>query len=233
VVVVKPAQLLFAYQRLVEQERVLRAQIDHVEIELAANPEVVNLEEVLAAAVAAQDAAAERLRESDRMREAHRTDLRDRERQLMSGRIRNPTELMQMSDEVQHMKARFAEEEDSELHLMEEAEAADQRVSDASARLEDARLRSAEAEPGLRQQLAGWKAELADIEAERDEIWAQVPPSGQAAYQRVRIHPAVAEVVDNQCGVCRVAVTSSGRQVLRKGDELVNCDHCGRILVPA
>jgi len=230
---VKPAQLLFAYQRLVERERALRADIEQVEFRLAADPEVVNLEEVLAAAVAAQDGAAERLRESDRLREAHRSDLRDRERHLMSGRIRNPTELMQMAEEVQRMKARFAEEEDSELHLMEHAEAADQLVNDVTARLDDARRRSAEEEPDLRGNLDTWLSDLAEVEAERDDIWSQVPPPAQAAYNRVRIHPAVAEVANNQCAVCRVAVTSSGRQVLRKGDELVNCDHCGRILVPA
>jgi len=40
-------------------------------------------------------------------------------------------------------------------------------------------------------------------------------------------------LVNDQCAVCHVTVTSSGRQVLRKGDELVFCENCGRILVPA
>ena len=229
----KPAQLLFAYQRLVERERVLRADIAVVRDRLDADPEVVAVEETLANAVMVQEAAAGRLRESDRLREAHRSDLRDRERQLMSGRIRNPTELMQMSDEVQHMKARFAEEEDSELHLMEEAEAADQRVAEVSALVEAARSRAAEAEPHLRHQLEDWFEDLREVEAERDEVWSDVPAPAQAAYQRMRMQPPLAEVVNDQCGVCHVTVTSSGRQVLRKGDELVFCDNCGRILVPA
>ncbi len=229
----KPAQLLFAHQRLVERERALRSQIERVQDQLTADPEVVSLEEALSAAVTVQDACAERLRESDRLREAHRSDLRDRERQLMSGRIRNPTELMQMSEEVQHMKARFAEEEDSELHLMEQAEAADQQVAEVSARLDEARRQAAAAEPELRRDVQGWLEDLAEVEAQRDEVWAQVPAAAQAAYQRMRMQPAVAEVVNDQCAVCHVAVTSSGKQVLRKGDELVFCDNCGRILVPA
>lgn len=229
----KPAQLLFAHQRLVERERALRADIERVESRLVSDPELVSLEEALAAAVAAQQAAAEQLMESDRLREAHRSDLRSRERQLMSGRIRNPTELMQMSDEVQHMKSRFAEEEDAELRLMEQAEAADRQVNEVTARLGDARQRSAAEEPGLRRELEGWLSELAEVEAERDDVWARVPPAAQAAYSRLRTHPQVAEVVNNQCAVCRVGVTSSGMQILRKGDELVHCEHCGRILVPA
>jgi predicted nucleic acid-binding Zn-ribbon protein len=47
----------------------------------------------------------------------------------------------------------------------------------------------------------------------------------------MRMNPRVAEVVNNQCTACRVTVTSSGMQMLRKGDEIVHCEHCGRILV--
>ena len=229
----KPAQLLFEYQRLVERERALRADIEQVESRLVADPEVLNIEEALAAAVAAQAVAAEHLRESDRLREAHRTDLNSRERQLMSGRIRNPSELMQMSHEVQTMKSQFAEEEDAELQLMEQAEAADRHVNEVTARLEEAKARSGAEEPELRDNLDGWLTELAEVVAEKDEVWSHVPHTAQATYSRQRMQPAVAEVVNNQCSVCRVGVTSSGMQIMRKGDELVRCEHCGRILVQA
>jgi predicted nucleic acid-binding Zn-ribbon protein len=230
----KPAQLLFAYQRLVERERALREGIERIESRLASDPEVVRLEEELAEARGRQQAVATRLRESDHEREAHRTKLRTREKELMSGRIRNPTELMQMSEEVQHMKARFAEEEEAELYLMEEAESADEAVRKATAELEAARAQSASEEPALKQELGALRAERQEVEAERDQVWAQVPAAAQAAYRRVRIQPAVAEVVGSQCQACRVAVTSSGMQTLRRGsDELVTCENCGRILVLA
>ena len=44
---------------------------------------------------------------------------------------------------------------------------------------------------------------------------------------------AHAEVARNQCLVCHVTVTSSGMQALRKGEEIVHCENCGRILVIA
>ena len=227
----KPAQLLFEHQRLVERERVLRDNIARVTSRLEADPEVVQLEEALAEARAAQAAASARLRESDHEREAHRTRMRSREKELMSGRIRNPTELMQMSEEVQHMKARFAEEEEAELRLMEDVEGADQAVHEATASLEESRRRSASEEPGLRGELEAWQAELAQVDAEDDEVWQQVPAAAQSEYSRVRIQPAVAQVLNNQCQACRVTVTSSGMQMLRKGDALVRCENCGRILV--
>jgi predicted nucleic acid-binding Zn-ribbon protein len=229
----KPPQLLLAYQRLVDKERALREDISDLEARLVADPEVVELEEILASKHAAQQAVALRLRESDRDRESHRTRLRSREKDLMSGRIRNPTELMQVSDEVERMKARFAEEEEVELRLMEEAEAADEELHEATANLEVARRRAAAEEPSLRQQLDALRADLVSVEAERDQVWSQVPPAAKTAYTRMRMHPAVAEVDHNQCLACHVTVTSSGMQALRKGDEIVHCENCGRILVLA
>lgn len=230
----KPAQLLLTYQALVERERALREQIARLGARLQSDPEVASLEESLQEARAAQDAVAARLRESDHTREDHRSKLRTREKELMSGRIRSPSELMQMSDEVAHMKARFAEEEDAELHLMEDAEVADDAVRSATANLDETRKLSSAEEPALKEDLEAARAELAEIEAERDEIWSDVPPAAQAAYTRTRAQPPVARVVGNQCTACRVTVTSSGLQTLRKGlDELVHCENCGRILVLA
>ena len=225
------AQLLLRYQALVDRERELRESIATTESRLESDPEVVEREEALAAAQQVLDGFAGRLSESDRAREDHRNRLRSRERELMSGRIRNPTELMQMSDEVAHMKARFAEEEEAELRLMEEADAADAAVRDAKRELEDARRRSADEAPTLRAQLQEWRQELGEVESERDSVWSQVPARDQAVFSRVRVRPAVAAVANNQCSACHVAVTSSGMQVLRKGEALLQCDNCGRILV--
>jgi len=229
----KPAQLLLAYMRLVERERELRDQIETTETLLDSDPNITHAEEALAAARSEQQAIQLRLRESDRDREAHRTRLRSREKELMSGRIRSPSELIQMNQEVQHMKESFAVEEEAQLRLMEEGELADQAVVEASEHLQEARTRSAGDEPGLRRDLEAWQSELASVKADSEGAWAQVPPAAQKAYLRVRAHPPVAEVNRNQCQACHVTVTSSGMQALRKGDDIVHCENCGRILVMA
>jgi predicted nucleic acid-binding Zn-ribbon protein len=229
----KPAQLLLQHQRLSDRERVLRDNIERIESALASDPEVVQLEERLEAARAAQEAVAARLHESDRAREDHRSRLRTREKELMSGRIRNPTELMQMSEEVKHMKARFVEEEDAELQLMEDVEIADDTMGSANAELEAARRRAAEEAPGLRTELEAFRSELAEVESAKEQIWAEVPAAARTAYTRQRVQPAVAVVANNQCTACRVTVTSRGMQMLRQGDEIVHCENCGRVLVLA
>ena len=229
----KPAQLLLAYQRLVERERELRDQIERLETLLTTNPDVAAATESLDQAKSAQQTLELRLRESDRERETHRGRLRMRERELMSGRIRNPTELLQLNQEVEHMRASFAEEEAAELELMEEGEAAEEAVREASSRLEDARTRFAGDEPGLRAELDSLQTELESVKADSAAAWAEIPASFQAAFVRIRAHPAVAEVERNQCQECHVTVTSSGMQALRKGESVVQCENCGRVLVIA
>jgi predicted nucleic acid-binding Zn-ribbon protein len=229
----KPAQLLLAYHRLVERERELRDEIERLETLLASDPNIAHAETVLAEARERSQGITLRLRESDRERESHRARLRSREKELMSGRIRSPSELMQLSTEVQHLKSSFADKEEAELILMEEGELADQAVVEASERLQEARERSANDEPQLRRDLESMQAELAAVKADSEAGWAQIPAAAQNAYLRIRVHPPVAEVDRNQCLVCHVTVTSSGMQVLRKGDEIVHCENCGRILVMA
>jgi predicted nucleic acid-binding Zn-ribbon protein len=213
--------------------RVLEEEIAKAEARLAEDPEVAELTAKLADAQSIQHEIAARLRKSELERKDHQAKLHTREKELMSGRIRNPTELMQMSDEVSHMKTRFAEEEEAEFTLMEEAEAADRSAAEAGAALEAAKQRAQGEEPAIRAQLDQSRSDLEATSAERDDVWSQVPAESQAAYKRVRIHPAVTLVSGSQCSVCRVTVTSSGLQVLRKGDNIVHCDNCGRILVMA
>jgi uncharacterized protein len=229
--VTRPAQLLLEHQRLVERERGLRDNIERANSRLESDPEIVEREETLAVARGVQEVASARVRESDHEREAHRSRLRTREKELMSGRIRSPSELLQMSDEVKHMKERFAEEEDAEMKLMEDADAAEEAVREATNDLERARKQSAAEEPEIRSELQTWTTELAEVESERDAVWEQIPPAAQAAYSRMRVKPAVAQVINNQCSACHVTVTSSGMQKLRGGDDLVHCENCGRILV--
>jgi predicted nucleic acid-binding Zn-ribbon protein len=225
------AQLLLRYQALVDRERALRESIAATESKLESDPAVVEREERVMSARTRQDEVTGRLSDSDKAREDHRSRLRSREKELMSGRIRNPTELMQMSQEVAHMKARFAEEEEAQLRIMEDSEAADEAVRSAVKELEDAKRSSAEEEPGLRTQLGEWNAELAEVVGEKDAIWAQVPPRDQTLFNRIRVRPPIARVEGTQCAACHVTVTSSGMQILRKGDALVQCENCGRILV--
>lgn len=220
------------HQRLAIRAARLRAGTERLETELAGDPVGDRLARELAEAESSQQVLAARIRERDREVEAHRARLRARQRELMSGRTRNPTDLMKMSSEVDHMRVALGEEEDRELELMEEQERLEAEAARLRRDLESARTRAAEAAPGARARLALDRAALAEAEAELDRVWAVIPSDWRTAYERVasRIPNPIAEVVSRQCQTCGVTVTSSGMQEVRRHG-LVLCDNCGRILV--
>lgn len=219
------------HQRLVARAAQLRAGIERLQAELGADP-VGALERQLTAAGAAHRELELQLREREREVEAQRARLRARERELMSGRIKNPGELVKLSAEVEHMKVALGREEERELELMEQEERLQAELVRLRRELEEARARASEAAAGLRQRLQRDLEALATAESEREEAWSRLPPEWQQAYRRAasRVPNPVAEVVGGQCQGCRVGVTSSGLQVLRRGG-LLFCDNCGRILV--
>jgi predicted nucleic acid-binding Zn-ribbon protein len=223
-------ELLLRHARVDERVQHLGSEIEHLEAALASNPRLEQARARLEEARAAQHEAAQRLRDSEREVEGHRARMRDRDRDLMSGRIHNPTELTKLSTEVQHMKERLSVEEDAELELMEEVEARDEAVRRAELEAQRVQTESDASAPELRGQLEKARLDLVEAEAERATLWADIPAPARALYERIRVRPPVAEVVGTACGACRVGITSGGLQQLRRG-ELVRCDNCGRILV--
>jgi predicted nucleic acid-binding Zn-ribbon protein len=225
-------ELALHHQRLEQRAGQLRAQIERIQTELAGDPAAESLEEQLALSVATRRDVDRGLLEHEREAEDRRSRVRARERELMSGRIRNPTELMKLEQEVQHLRALQGEAEDAALELMERQEALEADRVRLSAELAAARERTAAATPGLRGRLEALEREQAEVEADRVATWERLPADWRVAYERVSSRHAVpvAQAINGQCQACRVAQTSSGMQALRRG-MLVYCENCGRILV--
>jgi uncharacterized protein len=228
------AELTLHHQRLDQRAASIRTQMARIETALGEDPHAERLERQRVSAAAARRDVELRLRDREREAEARRTRLRGRERELMSGRIRNPSELMKLQQEVDHLKVAVGVEEDAELALMEQLEGLEAEESRLTGQLSTAREQTAAAIPELRTRLERLQAELPQVEAERDDTWTRVPADWQRAYRRTqaRVADPVAQVVGSQCQACRVSVTSSGMQVVRRAG-LLQCDNCGRLLVVA
>jgi uncharacterized protein len=223
-------EIALHHQRLDQRAGQLRSQIERVRAELATDHVAERLEQEAAATATARRELDHGLREREREAEDRRARVRGRQRELMSGRIRNPTELTALSTEVQHMKERLSVEEDAELELMEEVEGRDQTVRRAELEAQQIQAESEASAPELRQQLEKARLDLVAADTERVAVWSEIPPGYRSAYERIRVRPPVAEVNGTSCSACRVGVTTGGLQQLRRG-ELVRCENCGRILV--
>jgi predicted nucleic acid-binding Zn-ribbon protein len=226
-----PTEILLQYQRLGQRAGTLEDERIHLEGRLARDERSEAAAEVHTSAREARDALVLRLKEMELEVEGHRAQMKGHERELMSGRIRSPSDLTKMSEEVGHMKSRLAEEEDRELELMTALESADADLAAAQAELDQAEAAHAAAAPGNRRRLEAIEAELAELEAQRGTLWAEVPSPLQAAYSKIgRIPNPVVAVEAGQCLGCRVQLTTNELQVLRRGERFT-CQNCNRILV--
>ena len=80
---------------------------------------------------------------------------------------------------------------------------------------------------------------LAAARKEREELFAALPKPMSALYARIRARirdgVAVAEARNRSCSACFMALRPQVMAEIRRGEDVITCDNCGRILyvVPA
>jgi uncharacterized protein len=226
-----PTEILLQYQRLGDRVRTLTDEKRHLEERLARDERIEAAKEAVAAAEERRDELAKQMQEMELAVDGHRARMKGHEKELMSGRIRSPSDLTKMSEEVGHMKARLAEEEDREFELLAALEAAEAELAAARRELEDAQAAFEAAAPTNSKRVRSIESEIAALELQREALWTDVPAPLQAAYRKIsRIPNPVVAMVNGQCEGCRVQLTANELQVLRRGERFT-CQNCNRILV--
>jgi uncharacterized protein len=153
--------------------------------------------------------------------------------QLYSGRIRNPKELQDMQQEIQSLKKRNSELEDTLLETMMDVESAETVVQQQQTELRHATSQWEGAHQGLLDEQVKLKADYQFIRPRREQALTEVTPESLKVYNTLRPrknNQPVALLVGESCSVCRVEQDMSIIAEVRKGQKLTFCLSCGRIL---
>ncbi|MCW2681526.1 MAG: hypothetical protein JWM62_2927 [Frankiales bacterium] len=162
---------------------------------------------------------------------------RDRdEGRLASGAITVAKQLQDLEHEVASLKRRQADLEDSELEVMERAEAAQATLDELTGRREEHLSARAEAEQRRDAALVEIEAELQRTAAERAELAATMPADLLALYDRIRAAEGgvgAGEISRGRCGGCRLDLMNNEKSEIRAAapDEVLRHEECGRIMV--
>lgn len=136
-------------------------------------------------------------------------------------------------NEIEFVEKEIRAAEDRILDLMSESEPLDHNVKRAEAALKEEK-QSVEAEKGLaRQRTAADQAELDKLHVERRDAAAKLPPAVRSAYDRIRKKwngVVIAEAVEGLCSACQLIIRPQHMQDLKRGDQLMTCESCGRFL---
>src|SRR5215208_4045753 len=192
----------------------------------------------LESARAAVSTAKERLAENQAARRAiekemavHQGRLSKFRDQLMS--VKTNVEYQAMQKEIEFAQTEVKTYEDRILEGMLEADdlaAAVKRAEAESA----AEQKAVEADrKAFGAELTGVRGELERISGERAGLVRELSPQVLAMFEMVakrRNGVAVAEAREGVCTICHVRLRPQVFNLVRRGDEILQCDHCNRIL---
>ena len=123
--------------------------------------------------------------------------------------------------------------EDRILELMSESEPLEANVKKAEASLQEER-KTVEAEKKVTTDRTSVdRAQLEELRAERKTAVAGIGAPIYKAYERIRKKwhgSVVAESLNGVCSGCRIMLRPQFRQDLRRGQEIMFCESCGRFI---
>ena len=146
---------------------------------------------------------------------------------------RKNEEYRALAHEIDTCKAAIFEIENREIEFMEQAEAAQKEVLRATQAAKDARSLMDEQVAQLGGREENLKKELAQLEANREELASAVDETARSRYERLmrsKGENVVVGVEHGGCGGCHMKLPPQLLVTCQGEKELVGCSNCGRIL---
>jgi len=228
---VSASQPLYELQQAETRLDAERADLHRIEQRLASSPEIDRSRASLGRVATQLAESRAALRRVEAKAEDAAAKVKKFTDTLYGGAIHDSREMASMESEISHARTLQSQLEDEEIELMEKIEALESEHTSEAAKLASLESQRAESlEPLAREQAA--KVEVVtDLQRERDEAAARLTPAQLATYQRLRDRTghAVSRVDDGICEWCRVQLPPKDIQHAR-GEALVTCTNCGRIL---
>jgi uncharacterized protein len=136
-------------------------------------------------------------------------------------------------NEIDFCAAEIRKSEDRILQLMGESEPLDRNVKAAEVALKAEKAEVDAEKQQARERTAVDQKALTELLEERGKIVASITPAVYQKFERVkkmRRGIGVAEALDGRCAECNMTLRLQFMQELRKGEQVMSCEACLRIL---
>src|ERR1700691_5487439 len=148
-------------------------------------------------------------------------------------RKKNESDIQLQEQKISKLRDQMLGAEDHILELMGESEPLDKNVKAAEVALKEEKAQVEAEKQQARARTAEDQKALDEIHQERAQIVARLHPNVYRQYERIRkgrSGVAIAEAVDGRCSACQIALRLQFYQDLKKGDQVMYCESCARIL---
>lgn len=172
-------------------------------------------------------------------RKRHEDDVRVSEQKIarikdQANQAKTNEQYRAFQHEIEFCEKEIRSLEDRILELMSASEPLDLNVKKAESALKEEKQQVDAETARARERTAADRKQLLALEAERKEIVAKMRPALYSSYERIRKkwHSAavLAEVTEGRCSACQISLRPQFLQDLRKGDNVMFCESCGRFL---
>jgi predicted nucleic acid-binding Zn-ribbon protein len=225
-------------QKLIELQQV-DARIGALRAEVAALPkEVAAIEAKLAGSKAKVETAQAAIKTDETARRKHESDIKDQQEKIskyrdQSLKVKTNQEYKALLTEIEHAEKEVARLEDKILEIMVAADTRKETLRQAETTLKADTAENEKEKEHARKQTAEDEQALAELTEQRKQLRAGIGDDTLRHYDRVlKLRgSALAAVHDNQmCSVCRVILRPQVYQDVMKGEEIIACDSCQRLL---
>ena len=148
--------------------------------------------------------------------------------------IKTNKEYDALVSEIDQIKALIYERENRAVELIEAVEKYEKEVETLTGQSTGVRKINGEQLISLQQQIDSVGAKIHSKEKERETLVDKVGERALRAYDRIRKGKggaAVVAVKKRACGACYKALPPQKIQEIKRGDQIIICDSCGRMLV--
>lgn len=210
-----------------------RAKLTEIERRLASAPELEAARARAAAAETLSEETGRALRRAEGEASSQQAHLRESERRLYSGEVRNPKELNDLAEEVASLKRFLSVLEERQLEAMLACDQTEKDMAAATAAASESQSTRHVQVEALSSEQSSLREDADRLEAEREAALAAVPAEDLELYTSLRqTHRGVAVVrlEGGACRACGVTPSNARIEAARSGEEITRCGNCGRIL---
>lgn len=201
--------------------------------------EIAAIDRALADLEAKEKASRAAFEEKQKHRREIEKRLREHEDHLLKCRsqqslVKTNEEYTAMLKEIAQLEQSISNEEEQILHLMDQMEQGQRDIASATEAYQTEYARRAAERKALEDQVAAVAAKTAALSTERPKILAEINPALVKRYERVAEKHrdiAVTRVEEEHCGACRQQLPPQVAVEVRKNDQFLTCQACGRILI--
>lgn len=217
-------------------------QLDNI-AERSERAEVATQQDDLARRVAELEAELTTTENEQGAREAKVAELEARitadEERLYGGSITSAKDAEAVTHEIETLKLMLSEAEEGVLELMVQADPINEQLADIKAQRAALDERADELDAAIDARVEALEAHIAEADAERAKVAANVDAAALATYEQLRArlapNPAVGTLDAARCTACGLSLPTAEASMIANAsdDEEHHCSECGALLVPS